>query len=74
MQFKVINKCHILASVKTALVVAPILLLINNYERVFRGELDFMLSLRSFATFVVPFSVSYYSRRQKKIESPDIKE
>lgn len=48
-------------AIKVALVVGPILILINHHDALLRFELDNRLYFKIVLTFLVPFCVSAYS-------------
>ena len=52
----------LLKSFYTAMVVWPVLMLVNNYSHVVRGDFGFIISISSALTFLVPFMVSFVSR------------
>jgi hypothetical protein len=49
-------------SAKVALVVSPVLVLVNHYDELARGHWR-GLGAKALMTFLVPFCVSYYSAR-----------
>jgi len=58
-----------------SLVVAPILILINQYESIFHLRFTSIFFIKAVVTFLVPFSVSAYSsarayQSQEKINKP----
>jgi len=51
----------IIRAVKVALVVGPILIIINHYDTFLHYELSLILCFKILLTFLVPFCVSAYS-------------
>lgn len=51
----------LIRAVKVALIVGPILIIINHYDTLLHNELTLHLCFKILLTFLVPFSVSAYS-------------
>lgn len=56
-----VRKDTILRAIKFALIVGPILILINHYDSLIAFDLSLKFYLKSVLTFFVPFSVSAIS-------------
>ena len=54
----------VLRAIKVALVVGPILIIINHYDALLRFELHHHLYFKIALTFLVPYCVSAYSSAQ----------
>ena len=54
----------VLRAIKVALVVGPILILINHYDSLLQFEFSHHLYFKFMLTFLVPFCVSAYSSAQ----------
>ena len=52
---------NVIWAVKVALVVGPVLILINQYDTLLHNELSLHLCFKILLTFLVPFCVSAYS-------------
>lgn len=52
-------------SARVALVIAPVLVIVNHYDELARGNWR-GLGIKALLTFAVPFCVSYYSGRAAK--------
>lgn len=55
-------KIHIKGSVNTALIVGTILTLINHPHEIFNWDFEWREASRWTLNYVVPFTVSFYSR------------
>jgi len=51
----------VLRAIKVALVVAPVLIIINHYDKLLELSLTLKLVLKCILTFFVPYCVSAYS-------------
>ncbi len=63
------KKKIIFNAIKVSLVIGTLLNLINNYDAVFYGKISFALCLKVIITYLIPFSVSYYSSRKALSQS-----
>jgi hypothetical protein len=54
----------VLRAIKVALVVGPILIIINHYDVLMKIEINNHLYFKCFLTFFVPYCVSAYSSAQ----------
>ncbi len=55
-------KIHIRGSINTALIVGSILTLINHPQEIFNWDFELREAMRWSLNYVVPFTVSFYSR------------
>jgi hypothetical protein len=55
------RRATVLKSIKVALVVGPVLVLVNHFEILFGAALSLKLAVKLFLCFLVPFCVSGYS-------------
>jgi hypothetical protein len=55
-------------ALKVAIVVAPILIIINHHDTIIAHKFTTLLFLKALLTFLVPYSVSAYSSAQAYAE------
>lgn len=55
------RKETVVRAIKVALVITPILTLINQYDVIIKGDFNSTFFLKLFLTFLVPYGVSAYS-------------
>ncbi|MFM7022642.1 MAG: nitrate/nitrite transporter NrtS [Flavobacteriales bacterium] len=63
------KKKIIVNALKVSMVIGTLLNLINNYDELFLGELSWLTCIKVGVTYLIPFSVSFYSSRKALADS-----
>ena len=56
-------------ALKVSVTIGTLLNLINNYDEIFLQKVSFSVAIKVFITYLIPFSVSYYSSRKALADS-----
>ncbi|MCX6181386.1 MAG: nitrate/nitrite transporter NrtS [Bacteroidetes bacterium] len=63
------KKKIIFNALKVSAIIGTLLNLINNYDEIFFGDFSMSVGVKVFITYLIPFSVSFYSSRKALIDS-----